>query len=431
MTAARARNLWKAGIKDPHVLLMAGEGAVVRALAAGLAGQMRSRPAPGGNQQAQHGQQQQQRGQAAAAGVAARAAKALMAAARAHVVATAQAAEYLAASLLDETEASLAAATEPSLKAHGQACRVATAQQKANATAGGQAKVTQLTPTTPEGHLMQFLEAWAAQPLWAVALFVAGPPPTSTAHQGSHKPRAQEAPPLAGLAVTWRSEEAFFLDASQQHMQRRLQGRGGVTLHAAVAAIAAAPSVRKLLFDCLQALPVLAGVGLEIMGQIEDPLVAAQLLTPDAEQLDLKALHRQLAPAMQVRLPQVVQAGVSATCRTALLTLGVAGPACSLLGSPLVLDCYLHLQMPAAVAMARTNAAAAALAGAPQVLSSAALKARLQAVEAAAALPLGILAQQFGQHTAFRVQQGDTGGRDCPFLQILSECRLDVSAGGR
>lgn len=73
---------------------------------------------------------------------------------------------------------------------------------------------------------------------------------------------------------------------------------------------------------------------------VEDPGVAAWLLAPytPREEGSLRALQGRLAPDCKPRVPNLLRAGVTATCRAALLTLAVTEPAVHLLRSQGMLE---------------------------------------------------------------------------------------------
>jgi hypothetical protein len=196
----------------------------------------------------------------AAAGVAARGAKALLAAARAHVVAEAEAASHAADALAEGAGA----------EGTGAACVAPAAQA---AWTRGQARVAELRPRTPDADLLAFLQAWAAQPAWAAALHVVPAPPAG----GGAAPAAGAPPPrtpaVQGLAVCWSSDQAFFLELSPHHLARALPaGAPAPTLRAALAAALAAPAPRKLLHGCAEALPLLTELGVSPLPPARPPL---------------------------------------------------------------------------------------------------------------------------------------------------------------
>ena len=84
----------------------------------------------------------------------------------------------------------------------------------------------------------------------------------------------------------------------------------------------------------------LAYAGLRVAPPVEDPWVAAWLLAPytPRDEGSLRALQGRLAPDCKPRVPNVLRAGVTATCRAALLTLAVAEPAVDLLRSQGMLE---------------------------------------------------------------------------------------------
>eukprot|EP00887_Chlorella_sp_A99_P004871 scaffold4.g4871.t1 len=458
MCAAKARALFKAGFKSPYDLATADEGAVAKALAACFAQQLKQRPkyaaagavaGPARRPGSAGSKVAEGAAAAGAAGMAGRAARAIVRVARELVVSSNRQLASLAQELVEEQADEEAAAGE-ALTASEQAelaARVRAAVPRVPDTEAsqptpevearpqgevsieaaaltlwtkGQSRVVELRPATRLEVLQQFVEAWEAAPHFALAVFVARPAQAAQAPQA-----APQAPPppqqpeqqqgrAAGLAVCWESKVAFFLELSACHLDRKLESGG--TLRAAVARLLARPAATKLVHSCEQALPALAAAGLAVGGPVEDPLVAAWLLAPEAPaaEASLKALHAKFAPQCSVRVPSFAKGGVTATARAALLTLATAGPLRSLLAARGMAEVYSQLEMPAAVACAAVNAA-----GGGRLACGILWRARSAALEAARDVELRL-------QDALRMPLLFSDG-GC-FSQILAALKLPVPA---
>ncbi|PSC69888.1 helicase and polymerase-containing TEBICHI [Micractinium conductrix] len=278
----------------------------------------------------------------------------------------------------------------------------------------GTIKVTELRPRTPAQHLEEFFALWRAQPRFALALhtlshdelsaaaagLAAGPPPTVAS---GRRPGSAGVPPtqrLQGLAVCWDLRQSFFLELTAAHCERVLRSRGapgggnGATVLDAVRAVLA-QATQKVCYGALELLPELMQQGMQLGGSLEDPRLAGALLWPGATEeggarLDLKRMQAAVVPAFKARVPNLCRSGVTLTCRTAVLTLACANPLKQMLGQRGMLETFLHLESPAALALLHINASPTAPRLAPPALAAA-----LAQAQQCAGLAQGVVRQLY------------------------------------
>lgn len=134
-------------------------------------------------------------------------------------------------------------------------------------------RLVEVRATTPDEAVLGFLDAWAAQVRYALAIHLADlappaaggqPQPARRSHGGGGgggKP-AQ----VRGLAVAWATGEAvFFVDLSAANLSRRVAATTGVreegTLLQALAGMLGRPGPSTLCHDAAETLPKLAAAG--------------------------------------------------------------------------------------------------------------------------------------------------------------------------
>lgn len=266
MTAGKARALWKGGITSPLALASMHEEAVAKALASGVVAHMRSKKilgaatatAGGGTKAVQQGQDSSTR---VAKAVAGRAAKALIAAAREHLISCAESGQQgevtvnTAAAIgngnADQEAALAAVAAQGAVLSFEGTARAAWSR--------GNSQCIEMRPQTSDEEVIEFLSTWAAQPRWALAVAVTAPAAPLAAADG----RNISTPPiLQGLAMCWDPDRAYYLDLGDRHRGRKLAGCTlGLTLGVAVGAVMQSIHAEKVLFGLEDILPILYDAG--------------------------------------------------------------------------------------------------------------------------------------------------------------------------
>jgi replicative superfamily II helicase len=335
MTAGKARALWKGGITGPMVLATVQEDVVLKALTTGIAAQMRTK-AVGADRQQQ--QQTSNLGTKAAKGVASRAAKALISAAREHVVACVE------LNIAVEPAHVGTDAWGPQLQEQQQLEEVPRSRE---IFLQNHSLCTEIRLSTSDEDLLAFLNTWAQQPRWSLSLVTSLPSGAATGGAASQRL-------FQGLSVCWDRKEAYFVDFSQRHRAREVlfSAAAATTLEKAVAAIMASSSSEVILFGALQTMnTLLSATKMSIGGRIFDLEVAARLLTPPEPASvraaaasagapqppphTLKSTLDLIAPELyrEIRVVPNPRAGVTPACRSALLLLVAAEPALRVLAS--------------------------------------------------------------------------------------------------
>jgi replicative superfamily II helicase len=421
MTAGKARALWKGGITGPMVLATVQEEVVFKALTTGVAAQMRAKAAVGAGRYEQ--QQNSNLGTKAAKGVASRAAKALIAAAREHVVACVEL--NIAVEPAQDVPAPL---QEDGHRRQEGGMSTENLNKSRETFLHDHSFCTEIRLSTSDEDVVQFFTTWAAQPRYSLTLSTSLPCSSPASSTGERV--------LQGLSVCWDRKEAYFVDFSQRHRTRELVfssatststiAAATTTVEKAVASILASSSAEIILFGALSTISTLCNAAkLSLGGTLFDLEVAGRLLTPPEPvsaraavegalaspppPLTLKSTLDLIAPELskEIRVVLNPRAGVTPACRAALLLLVAAEPALRVLASRGLLDCFNLLDLPATIATARgiysllgTSEAKAAVAAAKTLLPSSRMVSALDSAPFSSLFPMHFGPENVTVHTS-------------------------------
>jgi len=354
MTAGKARALWKGGISGPMLLATVQEEVVLKALTTGVAAQMKTKAVGAHRQQQQ--QQSSNLGTKAAKGVASRAAKALIAAAREHVVACVE--------LNIAIEPQVAPELPPQLQKQQQLKEGPRGLDKSRENfLSNHCFCTEIRLSTSDDDVIKFLKSWAEQPRFSLSLATSLPAGAAATSERV----------LLGFSVCWDPKEAYFVDFSQRHRARELHFTSTAnTLEETVASIMDSSTSEVILFGALHTMTTLAyATDVRLGGRIFDLEIAARLLTPPepASARATAAAAGALAPAphtlksaldlvapelsKEIRVVPNPRAGVTPACRSTLLLWRATEPALRTLASRGLVDCFNSVDLPASIAISR------------------------------------------------------------------------------
>ncbi|KAH7617243.1 putative Helicase and polymerase-containing protein TEBICHI [Nannochloris sp. 'desiccata'] len=352
MTAGKARALWKGGITGPMVLATVQEEVVLKALTTGVAAQMRTKAVGAQRQQ----QQSSNLGTKAAKGVASRAAKALIAAAREHVVACVE--------LNIAVEPQATPELPPQLQKQQQLVEGPRGLKESREIfLRNHCFCTEIRLSTSDDNVIKFLKTWAEQPRFSFSLATSLPAAAAATSERV----------LQGFSVCWDRKEAYFVDFSQRHRARELQFTSTAsTLEKAVASIMASSTSEVILFGAFHTMnTLLHATEVCIGGNIFDLEVAARLLTPTEPASarataaaagapappphTLKSMLDLISPELskEIRVAPNPRAGVTPACRSTLLLWAATEPALRVLASRGLVDYFNSVDLPASIAMSR------------------------------------------------------------------------------
>ena len=133
--------------------------------------------------------------------------------------------------------------------------------------------------TTPDDVVLGFLDAWASQVRYALAVHFADPAPPAAGGQPQQAQRNHSGggggggggggkpAQVRGLAVAWATGAAvYFIDLSAANLLRRVAATAGVreegTLREALAGMLGRPGPSSLCHDAAAVLPQLAAAGM-------------------------------------------------------------------------------------------------------------------------------------------------------------------------